>query len=141
MSSEDLKLIECFYPQLIKINAVQHAIEEKLGKEICQKIIKAFNDNTPYDAIEVDFEDIIANLVDNESKVVDTLTGMGGYGEFPIDILNYGPLYWIQAQEFDTIKYFSSYEDALSCAEDEYESYLNYSDEDENEDDNNNNDN
>ena len=47
------------------------------------------------------------------------------FGEFPIDIYHFGPLYWVSAQEFDSIKYFNSAEDAIACAEFEYDSFLN----------------
>jgi hypothetical protein len=43
----------------------------------------------------------------------------GSDGNFPIRIMSFGPLYWIDAQEFDPIKYFTSIEDARDQCPDE----------------------
>ena len=65
------------------------------------------------------------DFVNNNAEVKVTLTGLGSYGEFPIDILNFGHLYWVSAQEYDPIQYFKTIEDAIECAEFEYDSFLN----------------
>jgi hypothetical protein len=116
MSDYNTISIESFYPELIEILEVQEAIEEQLGEEVCKRIVKQFKENTPYLEIEGDFEDIIQEVIENEGTVYEQLTGLGGNGEYPIDIFNFGPLYWVHAQEYDPIIYFKSYEDAEECA-------------------------
>ena len=113
--------IESFYAELIEMQEVQEAIEEQLGEEVCKRIVRQFKEKRPYIEIEGDFEDIIQEVIENEGTVYDQLTGVGGNGEFPIDIFNFGPLYWVHAQEFDPIEYFKSYEDAEECARSTYE--------------------
>ena len=117
--------IESFYQELIKDESVQEALINELGIETSNNIIRQFNSGIPYNDIHEDFEDVIINCIEENAIVEDTLTGLGGYGEFPIEILNFGPLYWISAQDFDPIKYFKTFEDAVACAEFEYESFLN----------------
>jgi hypothetical protein len=68
-----------------------------------------------------DFEDIIQEVVENEGTVYEELTGVSEEGEYPIAILNFGPLYWVHAQEFDPITYFKSFEDAEEYARSTYE--------------------
>ena len=116
MSDYNTISIESFYPELIEILEVQEAIEEQLGEEVCKRIVKQFKENTPYLEIEGDFENIIQEVIENEGTVYEQLTGLGGNGEYPIDIFNFGPLYWVHAQEYDPIIYFKSYEDAEECA-------------------------
>lgn len=117
--------IESFYQELIKDETVQEALKNELGIKTSNNIIKQFNNGVTYNDIHEDFEDVIINCIEENAVVEDTLTGIGGYGEFPIEILNFGPLYWISAQDFDQIKYFKTFEDAYACAEFEYESFLN----------------
>ena len=116
--------IESFYQELIKDEDIQDALINELGLEISNNIIRQFNNGVTYEDIHDDFEDVIIDCVENNAIVENTLTGVGGYGEFPINILNFGPLYWVSAQEFDPIKYFKTIEDAMSCAESEYATFL-----------------
>jgi hypothetical protein len=88
-------------------------------------VINKLNNELSCIDIQVDFEDIISECVENNASIHISLTGIGSFGEFPIDIYHFGPLYWVSAQEFDSIKYFNSAEDAIACAEFEYDSFLN----------------
>ncbi len=60
----------------------------------------------------------------NESEVVKSLIGVGSYGEFPIYIMQFGPVFWIRALEFDTIGYFADAESAIAYAEFNYEPFI-----------------
>ena len=107
------------------MKSIQVEIKNQLGEDIGNKVLKQFkNGISDYD-INEDFEDIILDFVNNNAEVKVTLTGLGSYGEFPIDILNFGHLYWVSAQEYDPIQYFKTIEDAIECAEFEYDSFLN----------------
>lgn len=110
-----------FYSEIIKMSDVQDAIADKYGKEHCQKIVKGFSEGIYYHITPGDIEDLIFDLIDSDYEVDDTIYGVGGYGEYPIEIRSFGPLFWVEAQEFDPIQYFKSFDDALSCAESTYE--------------------
>ena len=58
---------------------------------------------------------------------------MGDAGSFPINILRFGPVYWIDAMEFDSIGYFETLENAINCASSEYEPFITALDENEEE--------
>ena len=70
--------------------------------------------------------DYIDDAIQNESVEEISLEAMGAYEEtFDIHILGFGKIvYWIQAMEFDDIKYFSSAESAANYAHNEYHSYI-----------------
>ncbi len=82
--------IESFYQELIKDESVQDALINELGLEISNNIIRQFNSGISYNNIQEDFEDVIINCIEENAIVEDTLTGIGGYGKFPIEILNFG---------------------------------------------------
>lgn len=116
--------IEEFYPELILDEKVQKELINVLGRKKASLVIKQFAENISWKDIDVDFEDIVADVIDNESEEVNVLIGNGCYGEFPIHIMKFGPLFWVNAQEFDPIGYFKEKESAESCAEFEYQSFL-----------------
>ncbi len=116
--------IELFYSELIEMESVQQQLEEFLDKEIYDRILKQFDEGIAYNKIEGDFEDIINEYVVENAEVINDLTGVAWDGEFSINIMNFGPLYWVEAPEFDLIGYFKSEEDALAYAEVEYSGFL-----------------
>lgn len=126
MKFNNIHPIEFFYPDLIKMQLVQEGIKDYLGEAVCTKIVMQFSENIPYAEIEGDFEDIISELVFNESEVIKSLIGDGGNGAFSIDIMGLGPLYWIDAQEFDPIQFFKTFEDAFNCAKSTYAPLIEY---------------
>jgi hypothetical protein len=76
------------------------------------------------------FEDFLGSgeledLVKNDSVTVDTIEAAGGYEHyFNIEIQSFGPVYWIQASEFDDIGYFGSEKEAVEHAREEYATYI-----------------
>lgn len=76
------------------------------------------------------FEEFLAtgeleDLVKNQSIEVDTIEAAGGYDHyFNIEIQSFGPVFWIQASEFDDIGYFGSETEAVEHARDEYATYI-----------------
>ena len=121
MSDDNIFTIDEFYSKLIKMEEVQDAIAEEYGKENYQKIFKRFSEGVYHYAVEGDIEDLIIGLVENYYEIDETIYGIGGNGKYPIEIRSFGPLFWIEAQEFDPIKYFKSFDEALSCAESTFE--------------------
>ncbi len=116
--------IDFFYKDLVQLESVQVELKSKLGTKDAEGMITKFNNGIPYAEIEGNYEDIIIDFVNNNSEEVECLTGKGDYDEFPISILNFGPLFWVEAQEFDSIQFFSTKEDAILCAELEYAQFL-----------------
>lgn len=116
--------IDSVYFELIKIETIQKELTYKFGSEIAKGIIQKLTNGITNLVIDVDFEDTITNYVENNATIITTLTGIGGYGEFPIEIFHFGPLFWVSAQEFDPIKYFKTADEAISCAEFEYNSFF-----------------
>ena len=110
-----------FYPEIIKMVEVQDAITEIYGKENCHKIVEGFSNGVYHHINQGDIEDFIFGLVENNYNVDWTIYGIGGNGKYPIEIRSFGPLFWIAAQEFDSIEYFKTFDDALDCAESTYE--------------------
>lgn len=116
--------IDIFLKDLIQMESVQDILKTEFGTEEAEIILMNFKKGISNIEIEDKLVNMLSDFVKNNAVEVDTLIGMGGYGEFPISIMNFGPLYWVDAQEFDSIEYFSSKEDAISCAEFEYAEYL-----------------
>jgi hypothetical protein len=117
--------IDSFFSELVQYDIIEKELVNAFGDEVTQGIIQKMTIGVSGLDIQVDFEDVIIDCVENHSTIITTLNGFGDYGEFPIRILQFGPLFWVEAQEFDSIKYFNSAEDAIACAEIEYDSFLN----------------
>ncbi len=63
--------------------------------------------------------------MNNHSIEVDTIEAAGGCEHyFNIEIKAFGPVYWIQAPEFDDIGYFGSEKEAVEHAREEYATYI-----------------
>jgi hypothetical protein len=99
-------------------NELKSAFPEKYEAAISELLKKK------YEGIGGEAHDTISELILNESTDVEDLEGQGYAGEFPIIIYQFGPLFWIYAQEFDNVGYFDTAEDALSHAEEEWSSYM-----------------
>ena len=100
-----------------------HHFSQALQKE--PAVIEALAENAA-----PSFEEFIAsgeleNLVKNHYIEVDTIEAAGGYEHyFNIEIQSFGPVFWIQASEFDDIGYFGSEKEAVEHAREEYGAYI-----------------
>ena len=97
----------------------------------CPQLIKDLRSNG--DLGDEDGKINFRNLVDqidctihDDSAVVEEIDAIGAYEEgFYVVVRSYANIvFWIQANEFDDIKYFSNKEDALNYAYDEFSSYI-----------------
>ena len=78
--------------------------------------------------------DVIGELIHEECEWVDGLTGYepGAWSDgvpnpeasFPIDIMQFGPVFWIAAQEHDDVGYFTSMKDAVAATNLECEQFI-----------------
>jgi hypothetical protein len=88
------------------------------------RILSKLTSQEPLVEEELSAHDIVVDLIHNHSEVEHSLTGLGSAGEFPINIMRFGTVYWIEAPEFDDIGYFDSVESARQCAEGNYEPFI-----------------
>ncbi|MDC0066871.1 hypothetical protein OAK16_04660 [Verrucomicrobia bacterium] len=106
---------------------------EEFEKELmqCPPLIKDLRKSGSANGEECEFK--FSNLIDqidciihDDSAVEEEIEAQGAYEEvFNVTIKSYSEIvYWIQANEFDDIKYFSTKEDALNYAHDEFSSYI-----------------
>lgn len=86
---------------------------------------KMINDKLALEALVDILEDYIySDNFDINSNIVDSLTGKGDFGEFSINIHEFHGIFWISAPEFDDDGYFTSKDEALSFAENRYETFI-----------------
>ena len=73
--------------------------------------------------------DIIHEAVKNEAECIDSISGMvlGSTDDndaFPIQIMNYGPVYYVRAPEFDDSDFFLTEEAAWEHAQNDFEPFI-----------------
>jgi hypothetical protein len=70
--------------------------------------------------------DVIHDLVHNSSITADSLNGWSSATNdtFSIKIMQFEPVFWIQAMEFDDIGYFGTLQDAKGAAEASYDPFI-----------------
>lgn len=117
------KPLEAFYPALAQNKRDQRALRKGFGPT-ATGIIDKLTAGITLEGDELGAEDTIADLIMNEAKVVHSISARGSYDDFDINVLRFGPVFSIQAIEFDEIGYFGSKKSAISFAESEYESFI-----------------
>ena len=125
MSANDFpgaKPLESFFPSLAALPSVQTALREEFG-EHGSAIIAKLKAGEPLSDEELGAHDTIQNLVDNNSVVADSYDGWDSSCDdtFSIDVMQFGSVFWIRAQENDDIGYFGTLDDAKVAAEVNYE--------------------
>lgn len=111
--------------ELVGHPAIQGEITRKLGPEKAMLVFEQFAQGTMSNEIQDDVYDIVSDYIDNNAEVSEELTGYSFDDCFPICVRSFGPIHWVEAQEFDPIKYFKSSSEALNWAEFEYSEFLN----------------
>ena len=118
------KPLASFIPGLIRLKRAQKELRKSLGSDSEEIIRKALgNEELSADDL-ANCDDVLADLVSNESESVNTIIGLGGYDKFEINVMKFGDVYWISAAEFDDIGYFGSEKDAEVVAESNYEPFI-----------------
>jgi hypothetical protein len=116
--------LESFFPTLAALGSVRARLRAKF-RGWTQAVLAKLKAGLPLSEEELDAHDIITDLVMNDSVVKKTILGLGAYDdEFPINIMKFGNVYWIDALEFDGIGYFATFKAAKDCAEFNYESFI-----------------
>ena len=86
-----------------------------IDNEKCLKLIIGILSEKFYDEI----------VYDNDGEnTIETIMGLGDYGEFPITIREFCGVFWVSAPEFDDIGFFTNKEDAVSYANINYEPFV-----------------
>ena len=101
-----------------------HAILLEKYKDDLPRIMKGIEKGQK-DIVD-DVWDFLLDVIKDGSEVVDdSIDGAAPDNDvFGVNIMNLGPLYWIQACEFDDIGTFDSLEDAISAAECKFGTYI-----------------
>ena len=120
------KPLESFFPSLAALPSVQAALTEELGKDGLTIIAKMNAGETTLSDEELGAHDIVHDLVHNNSVVADSLAGWSSASDdtFPINVTQFGSVFWIEAPEFDDIGYFDTLEEAKDAAEADYEPFI-----------------
>jgi hypothetical protein len=119
------KPLESFFPSLVALPSVESSLRKEFGKD-ASAIIAKLNAGEPLSNEELGAHDIINDLVRNDSVMVDSLAGWrSAYNDtFSIDVMQFGSVFWVEAQEFDDIGYFDTLEKAKDAAEFNYEPFI-----------------
>src|SRR5262249_44142524 len=119
------KPLESFFPSLAELPSVQTALREEFGKDGSVIIAKMKAGESLSDE-ELGAHDIIHDIVHNNSVVTDSLAGWSSADNdiFPINVMQFGSVFWIEAPEFDDIGYFDTAKDAKEVAEANYERFI-----------------
>jgi hypothetical protein len=117
------KPLEAVLPALATIESVQTALHDEFGERSAE-IVNKLKSGLPLLDCELSAYDIITDIVGNESAVEWSTAGLGSEDEFPINVMRFGTVYWIEAQEFDPLGYFETIEQAIDVAEICYEPFI-----------------
>lgn len=112
-----------FLPRLLRVPAIRDRINRSFRGQLAFAI-KEIRAGRKEPLIEICLSDEIEDLIGNNSEPVRDIAARGGMDEFSIQIIRYGPVYWISAPEFDDIGYFGSLRKAVACAQVEYDVYI-----------------
>lgn len=112
-----------FYPRLAANSVFQGHMKEAYGRKATGILKKMAKDTlSERDAEDIDLDCTIGDLAQEHGDCVDSLEGQAAdeWDYFDISIVQYGPIFYIQANEFDDIGYFDSLEEAMGVAESEF---------------------
>jgi len=115
--------IEKRLPELLNIPVVQAAVARELELSI-ESINSEFAQSNAWGSVKDEINDIVADLIFNESEVVSEHSGAGDSGEFSIFVRQFGPLFYISSIAGDDIGFFDSLDEAHSAMDDEYSYYF-----------------
>lgn len=115
--------LDYFYEELAKDPRIRLALEKEFGEKAPVILAKLTNEEE-LEGDELGALDTITDLVLSEGEAQETIGCWGGEGEFPLNIIRFGPVFWIQAPEFDDIGFFDSLKEAIEVAESEFADFI-----------------
>jgi len=117
------RTLDTFYPGLAQDPRVRAAFEEDFP-ETAEQLLELMSRGETLEDIEEDADDILFDLIQNEGDCVEAIDCWGAGDEFQVNICAFGPVFWIQAPEFDDIGFFASQAEAVAVAEVEYDTFI-----------------
>ncbi|MBS1706763.1 MAG: hypothetical protein JST40_12905 [Armatimonadetes bacterium] len=126
-----------FLPKLLAMPEVQAEVAR-----VCNLPIEAIRPELLSAAnwwqIQDEVSDSCVDLIFSESEMVEQFCGYGGTGEFPISVMQFGPVFYVFAPEFDKIGFYESKDDATHAAATNFQHWMlkpdDWEDEDEGDD-------
>lgn len=116
--------IEHFYEELLAYDSFEFALSEEF-EDKAQDIIEAIKKKNMDKDTSNKLYDVAYDLVKNEGVEVYTLEAGAPYDDiFDIQIMNYGPVFWILAVEFDDVEFFESFWGAFYYAVGEWTPFI-----------------
>ena len=105
---------------------LDHFLEQLRNCSAMKEHLKSNGHKSFENFSEDEIIDYIDDAIQNDSDEEMTMEALGAYEDvFDVTILGFGDIvYWVRANEFDDIKYFSSRESAADYAHNEYHSYI-----------------
>ena len=95
----------------------------------CPQLIKQLKEDGSVGLTDKSFDELIdkiQEIVDDYSDVVEEIEALGAYDEpFNVMIMSFSEiLFWVRANEFEDVGYFSSMDEALNYASDNFEPFF-----------------
>lgn len=105
--------ISAFYSELATNSDVINAIHDTLGEDAAEVTLQRMKAGLPLEEHDGAVHDTIVDLASNEA----TYQNIIQMGDATINIMRFGPVYWVFALEYDDVGNFPSEEDAVAYAE------------------------
>lgn len=108
-----------FYPDLWEDPRVKAEFKRAFGpraEKVIAELISGEIEESVLNADDEYPESIIIDLVFSESEVIPELHGATPDHVFPVNIMKFRSVYWVQAQEGERSGYFDSLAKAARCA-------------------------
>ena len=113
MSNE--KPLEAFYPILAASPLVKEALGKQFGEKT-DKILLALSEGIELPEELSAEECFISDLVENEAELVREFATTGSEaGDYPIYVMGYEGVYFVQAPQFDTLAFFGTEKEAVEA--------------------------
>jgi len=109
--------LEDAYPILSQETDIIEAHTDTFGKDAADGILHRMREGEPVGERADEVHNLALQVLLEAGVAEDTLFGEGPDGEFPVRIMGYGPLYWIDPEGQDRIGYFLSLDSAVDHAE------------------------
>lgn len=113
--------LEDAYPILSQETDIIDAMTDTFGKAEADALLHRMKEGDPMGERADEVHNLVLQVLLETGVAEDTLFGEGSGGEFPVRIMGYGPLYWIDPEGQDRIGYFLSLDSAVDHAEAEFE--------------------
>lgn len=104
-----------FYPGLASSTRVRKALKESFGEE-AKPIVSAMKSGAELAQKHIEAHDIIYELVKEKAKIVRRFAAEGSEaGEYPINVMQFACVYFVEAPQFDDIEFFATDDEAAKA--------------------------